>query len=207
MRAALRAGLVDRASRPGARVRVHREHLGAELREHRRHHDRRGTVRVVEHDLEPAVAEPLGVDATARAPRCRTRSSGAGTRCRRCRRRTPGGSPRGGAAARSCAASAVVDVAAVGVEEADLDAVGIVGREPDRDAPARLAVAHLEAGERHGGELDVLDVGARRGSARRSPRASSARATRLVSRLAVTTEPAWQRRAVGHRDPHRRPRG
>ena len=89
--------------RHGARERVHREHVGAELRQHRRHDERRGAVRVVEHHLEPALAQPARVDAALRAPRCRTRASGAGTRCRRCRRRTRGGSPRGAAAARSCA--------------------------------------------------------------------------------------------------------
>ena len=57
----------------------------------------------------------------------------------------------------------LVDVAAVAVEEADLDRVGLARRQPDGDPAVRLAVAHLEAGQRHGGELDVLDVRARPG--------------------------------------------
>src|SRR5262249_31319973 len=54
----------------------------------------------------------------------------------------------------------LVDVSPVGVEEPDLDRVGVAGGQPHGDPAPRGAVPHLEPGQRHRGELDVLDVGA-----------------------------------------------
>src|SRR5581483_4402110 len=52
----------------------------------------------------------------------------------------------------------LVDVPPVGIEEADLDGVRVTGGEPYGDATLRLAVADLEARERDGRELDVVDA-------------------------------------------------
>ena len=95
-----------------------------------------------------------------------------------------------------------VDVAPVVVEEADLHGVGIARREPHRDAALRTAVAHLEPGERHGGQLDVLDVDAGQVDPRDQrplerpgdPAGVTARGDGRALR---------QRGAVGHRQAHR----
>ena len=53
---------------------------------------------------------------------------------------------------------AFVDVGALLVDEADLDAVGVVRREPDGDPALRPLAADLEARGRHGRELEVHHV-------------------------------------------------
>src|SRR5205085_5638658 len=52
------------------------------------------------------------------------------------------------------------DVAAVAVEEPDLDPLGVARGQAHRDAARVLRVPDLEAGERHRGQLDVLHVDA-----------------------------------------------
>ena len=142
----------------GRRVRVHREDLGAELREHVRHHDRRGTRRVVEHDLEAVVRGGDRRRPRPRVPRCRTRSTAAGTRCRRCRPRTPAGSPRETAGARClrCVPSSMSRPSASKKRISTLS--GSSGASRTVIPPAGRSVADLEPGQRHRGELDVLDV-------------------------------------------------
>ena len=63
--------------------------------QHVRHHERGRAERVVEHDLEPAPLQPWMHRRCARGRTCSTPWREAGSRCRRCRPRTRGGSPRG----------------------------------------------------------------------------------------------------------------
>ena len=97
---------------------------------------------------------------------------------------------------------ALVDVGAVLVEEPDLDAVGIVGREPHRDPALRPLAAHLEAGDRHGRELEVHHVHAAQVEARDDrPLERAGDAARVAAR--AHDRALLERGAVGHREADR----
>ena len=126
-----------------------------------RHHDRRRAVRVVEHDLERRAR------ATARCRPCRIER-------RRVELERPGrvldvadvagerrgGSPRG-TSRRSILRCVDSSMSRPSASKNRISTVsGSPGVEAHGDPAPGLAVADLEARERHGGELDVLDVGA-----------------------------------------------
>ena len=150
----------------------------------------------VEHELEPVAPDRLGRRSTAPGRRCSTRGPGAGRRCRRCRRRRPAGS-RPGLESRSILRLAPSSMSrALGVEEADLDAGGVVGAEPDGHAPLGPLGAHVEPGQRDGRQLEVLHVDARQVEPDITARLR-VRATREVSRLSADHRPLLEAGAVG----------
>ena len=69
------------------------------------------------------------------------------------------------------------------------DRLRVVGREPDRDAAEARAGADVEAGDRDGRHLEVLDVAARPTLRPTITARFSIRAARLESREVVTVAP------------------
>ena len=169
----------------------------------RGHHDRHRAVRVVEHDLERR--------ARAGARRRRSRSSAGGVELERPGREHDVADVAGERAAEVLAVEQpldlalrrLVDVAPVGVEEADLDACR------DRPAASRTVIPPcgrlLRTWNRVSGTV-ASSTSSTLTPARLSPpmiARFSARAIRLVSRLVVTTDALLQRGAVGHREADR----
>ena len=200
-----RASLPVETEHPGGRhERVDDEHIGAELGEHVRHDKARRAVGVVEDELQMGVAQRLELDA---------RGEGRRVELARPRREVDVADLVGEHAAEVLAViepldpllGRLVDVDAVGVEEADDDGLGVVPVEADGEPALIRAGADVEPRERKGRGLEVLDVQPRRvepdhhgalqhpGRPRRVPRGRDRRAPR-------------QRRGVRHRDPRRRAR-
>ncbi len=91
----------------------------------------------------------------------------------------------------------LVDVAALGVEEADLHAVGVSRGQPNGDPALRSLAAHLEAGQGHRGELEIHHV--HTGQVETGDESALERACR-TARVATRRDHGalLQRRAVGH---------
>ena len=194
--------MVRRRALRRARVRVDREHLGTELGQHRRHHDRRGAGRVVEHDLERRFLEARAVDALLERGRVELDRSGREHDVADVARERAAVVLAVTAAARClrCVPSSMSRPSASKKRSSTLSASSGASRTviPPRDSPLRT----WKRVSGHGRELDVLDVGA--GEVETGDHRALQRAGDPAGVAARGDDRArLQRRAVGHRGAHR----
>ena len=156
------ASLRSKPSMPGGvGVGVDHQDLGAQLGQQVGHDEAGRPERVVEHQLEPGGRGPTTGRWSRPGPPCSARGCAAGSRCRRSRGPALGGSPRGGTGARSSAGSSRRRRS----RPCRRSAARPTGDRRGPGGPTRPGTGgrgDLEAGDRHGRRLEVVDVHAGR---------------------------------------------